>query len=107
MKKIATLLLLVGTTWVNAQAAEAPADATLAKLTNGMTEAQIQTVLGVQGRQRENAPFPQTILEYDFNGLSVWVELTPSGEDKTPRATVIRPRKDGLTQIMQLDIHKI
>jgi hypothetical protein len=97
MKKIATFLLLIGTTWVNTQAADAPADATLAKLTNGMTAAQIQAVLGVTGRQRENAPLTQPILEYDFNGLSVEVELSSSGEDKTPRATAIRPRKDGLT----------
>ncbi len=34
MKKIATFLLLIGTIWLNTQAADAPADATLAKLAN-------------------------------------------------------------------------
>jgi len=74
---------------------DAPDDDTLAKLANGMTEAQIETILGVAGRHRENAPL-QT-MEYDFNGQSVWVEFASSSEDKTPRATAIRSRKDGLT----------
>jgi len=96
--RIASFLLLITTTSVYAQVStNAPDDGTLAKLTNGMTEVQIQTVLGVAGRPRENAPFFQQILEYDFNGLSVWVELAPTGEDKTFRATKIRPHKDGLS----------
>lgn len=94
--KIACILVLIAATSAHAQVAtNAPDDGTLAKLTNGMTEAQIQMVLGVAGRARENAPL-QT-MEYDFNGLSVWVELAPSSEDKTPRAIAIRSRKDGLT----------
>ena len=98
MKTIAAIVMLMSAVSVQAEVStNAPDDATLAKLTNGMTQAQIQTILGVAGRPRENAPLTQQILEYDFNGLSVWVELTPSGEDKTPRATVIRPRKDGMT----------
>lgn len=98
IKMMASILLLVVATSVFAQVpANAPDDATLAKLTNGMTAAQIQTILGVAGRPRENSPLTQQILEYDFNGLTVGVELSPLGEDKTFRATVIRPRKDGLT----------
>lgn len=107
MKRIASLLLLIAATSVDAQVAtNAPDAVTLAKLTNGMTEAQIQTILGVAGRPRENAPLTQRILEYDFNGLSVWVELAQSGEDKTPRATVIQPRKDGLTIAERDEIRK-
>jgi len=105
--KIACILVLIAATSAHAQVAtNAPDDGTLAKLTNGMTEAQIQTVLGVAGRPRENAPLSQQILEYDFNGLSVWVELAPSGEDKMPRATMIRPRKDGLTIAERDEIRK-
>jgi hypothetical protein len=82
MKRITSFLLLIAVTSVHAQVAtNAPDDATLAKLTNGMTEAQIQAVLGVAGRLRENAPLTQQILEYDFNSMSVWVELAPSGEE--------------------------
>lgn len=107
MKMIAILLLLILATSVHAQrSTNAPDDVTLAKLTNGMTEAQIQAILGVVGRPRENAPLTQQILEYDFNGLSVWVELTSFGADKTPRATAIRPRKDGLTIAERDEIRK-
>jgi len=106
-KQIASFLLLIAAASVNAQvASNTPDDVTLAKLTNGMTEAQIQTVLGVGGRHRENAPLAQQILEYDFNGLSVWVELAPSGEDRTPRAALIRAHKDGLTIAERNEIRK-
>ena len=98
MKKIAVILLLMSMASSQAEAAtNSPSDATLAKLTNGMTECQIRTILGVAGRNRENAPLPQAITEYDFEGMSVWTEMARTGEDKSLRATVIRVNKDGLS----------
>ena len=95
--RIVSFLLLITTSVYAQVSTNAPDDGTLANLTNGMTEAQIQTVLGVAGRPRENAPIFEQILEYDFNGLSVWVEFALTGDGKTLRATMIRPCKDGLS----------
>lgn len=93
--------------------AKPPDEAVLATLTNGMTVAQVQKILGIPGRPRENSAYQ--ILEYDFDGLSVWVEMSSSEQkydfdslsvwvglsspenDMTPRATAIRIHRDGLT----------
>ena len=99
MKPMILLIVLVGTV-VCAQAQVAtnvPDEKTLSQLTNGMTEVQIQTSLGIPGRPRENTPFGQQILEYDFDGLSIWVELTLTAKDKATYATAIRERRDGLS----------
>jgi hypothetical protein len=95
MKILIALCMLLNIA-VSAQAQVAtnvPEDKVLATLTNGMKVAEIQTILGVPGRLRENAPF--SILEFDFEGLSIWVEFA---DITTPdRATTIKIKRDGIS----------
>jgi hypothetical protein len=95
MKILIALCMLLNIA-VSAQAQVAtnvPDDKVLATLTNGMTAVEIQTILGVPGRPRENAPC--SILEFDFEGLSIWVEF--DSRTTPERATTIKIKKDGIS----------
>ena len=103
---IAVMLLLSTLSLARAQAAtNAPDDKTLSQLKKGMTEAQIETILGIPGRARENLPPDVSILEYDFDGLSVWVELAWLNEDKQAHVTEFKVRKDGQTAAQRGTAH--
>lgn len=75
----------------------APDDKTLGQLKKGLTEEQVVKLLGKQGRPRENSAFGHPVREFDFNGLSVYVEMEWSREDKVAYVTDVEIRRDGLT----------
>ena len=94
------LLLVLLSGYSNAQVstnANAPDDKVLGQLKKGMTQEQLVKVLGKAGRPRENSPPFQRVLEFDFDGLSVWVKLEWSQKDKVHHVTDFKIRKDGQT----------
>lgn len=75
----------------------APDEAVLGQIKNGMTKEQIETVLGVAGRPRENPPLLHPMYDFDFEGLFVAVTFDWSAEDKKALASEIKVVRDGRT----------
>ncbi len=67
----------------------------LAKLTNGMLLTEFQTVLGIQGRTRENALRIEAIVDFDFNGEWIMAEVQTHPSPSIVKS--FRIIKDGLT----------